>query len=106
PTGSLIWRSRAGGLALTVVSKATFTLLPNTSPLAPVQVPLREQDEYRGVDPARWLWAPADLVPYKLRGDVMLVGHAHAPSGAPVRRLRVRLSVSGVDKTIEVWCDR
>ena len=63
PTGSLVWRGRAGGFALTVVTKATFTLLPNTSPLAPVQIPIREQDEYAGVDPARWLRAPADLVP-------------------------------------------
>lgn len=106
PTGFLVWRSRTGTFAFTVVVKATFALQPGSSPLAAVQAPLRERDEYNGRDPARWLWAPADLVPYKMRGDVMLVGHAYAPSGAPVHRLRVRLAASGVDKTLEVHCER
>lgn len=106
PTGFFVWRSRAGALALTVVSKATFALQPGASALAATQIPLLERDEHAGVDPARWLWAPADLVPYKVRGDVLLAGHAHAPGGAPVRRLRVRLAAFGVDKTLEVLCDR
>lgn len=106
PTGTLIWRSRRGPLALTVVSKATFTLAPGVSPVATAQVPLQERDEFAGHDPARWLRAPADLVPYKIRGDVVLVGQAYAPGARPVRALRVRLAAFGVDKSLDVLCDR
>ena len=105
-TGSLVWRTRKGAFSQTVVCKATFSLAPGRSLLAAQQDPAREHDVYAGLDPARWLWAPADLVPYKMRADVVLVGHAHAPGDAPVRSLRVRLVVAGIDKSLEVRCDR
>jgi uncharacterized protein YjbI with pentapeptide repeats len=105
-TGSLLWRTRQGAFALTVVCKATYKLAPGRSPLSAQQDPVREQDAYAGVDPHRWLWAPADLVPYKMRADVVLVGHAFAPGGQPARKLRARLTTTGIDKTIEVHCGR
>ena len=49
--------------------------------------------------------ARASLVS-QLRGDVVLIGNAYSPGGAPVQRLVARLSVGEVDKAIEVWCDR
>jgi len=105
-TGSLLWRTRQGAFALTVVCKATYKLAPGRSPLSSQQDPVREQDACAGVDPNRWLWAPADLVPYKMRADVVLVGHAFAPGGQPARKLRARLMTTGVDKAIEVHCGR
>lgn len=104
--GMLVWRSRAGALALTVVAKATFQLQPGLSALAATQAPILERDELAGVDPARYVRAPADLIPYKIRADIVLVGQAYAPAGAQLRKLRARLAAFGIDKTIEVWCDR
>lgn len=105
-TGSLVWRSRSGALGLTVVAKGTFALRPGISPLASAQLPLLERDELAGVDPARWVRAPADLVPYKVRSDVVLVGCAHAADGGSTRQQRVRFAGFGVDKALDVFCDR
>ncbi|MFO0588254.1 MAG: DUF2169 domain-containing protein [Polyangiaceae bacterium] len=105
-SGSLLWRTRRGPFAMTVVCKATFTLSPGQSWMAPAQEPAHERDLYTGQDPARWVRAPADLVPYKVRADVVLVGHAYSPDGQPARRVRARLAISGIDKSIEVWADR
>ncbi|MBK9259442.1 MAG: DUF2169 domain-containing protein [Polyangiaceae bacterium] len=49
---------------------------------------------------------PNDVVPYKPRADVLLVGHAYAPDKQPVRSLVTRFVVGAMDKSIEVWCDR
>src|SRR5206468_2579065 len=57
-------------------------------------------------DPQRSLYSPSDLAPFKQRGDVMLVGHAFAPRGEPVRSLVVRIIVGEVDKSIEVHGER
>lgn len=103
PTGSLLWRPRADRWALTVVCKATFTLAPGVSALCPEQDPLRERDEHFDGDPRRSVRASADLVPYKLRADVVLVGSAYAPQRKPVRALVARLLVGDLDKAVEVW---
>ena len=103
--GSVLWQ-RDGAFTLTVVCKATYTLLPAESPLALEQdVPI-ELDEYWDDDERRSLHAASDLVPFKRRVDVFLVGYAFAPKGRPVRSLLVRLVVGGIDKRIEVFCDR
>ncbi len=102
----MIWRPRASAWMLTVVCKATFVLRPQESTLAKEQEPANELDEHWNDDAGRSLRAPSDLVPVKPRVDVVLVGHAFAPSGAPTRSLAARLVVGEIDKTIEVFCDR
>ena len=105
-TGSMLWQVKRGSWALTVVCKATFTLLPGESRLASEKEPTNEEDEYWNDDPARSLHAPSDLVPFKPRADVLLVGSAFAPRAEPVRSLAVHLVVADVDKALEVVCDR
>jgi len=105
-TASLVWRRSSGAWAQTVICKATFSLLPGESPLTAEQVPPSENDKYWHDDPARSLYAPSDLVPFKHRADVLLVGKAFAPRNEPVRSLVARLVVGSVDKAIEVHCDR
>ena len=100
---SLTWRSERAGWMLTVVCKGTFTLLPDESPLASEQEYPNEDDNYWDDDPARSLYSPSDLVPFKVRADVMLVGHAFAPRGEPVRSLTARLIVVDVDNAIEIF---
>ncbi|HMY20584.1 MAG TPA: DUF2169 domain-containing protein, partial [Polyangium sp.] len=81
-------------------------LAPGTSQLADVQEEPFDDDGFWDDDPQRSLYAPSDLVPVKPRADVLLVGHAFAPGGRPVRSLVARFVVGDVDKRIEVWCDR
>ncbi|MGK3961305.1 DUF2169 domain-containing protein [Sorangium sp. So ce118] len=103
---SFVWQAQSGVHVLTVIVKATFTLQPGRCFLAPEQAPVNEADRHWDHDAARSVAAPSDKVPYKLRADVMLVGHAYAPGLQPARSVMTRLAVGELDKSIEVWCDR
>lgn len=106
PCASVTWLNRPQGWVLTVLCKATFSLAPSTSPLAEDQEAIFEADEHWDDDPNRSLRVSSDLVPYKPRADVVLVGAAYAPQQAPVRSIIARLLVGDVDKSIEVSLDR
>ncbi|XXX82819.1 DUF2169 domain-containing protein [Sorangium sp. So ce134] len=106
PASGFVWQSQDGRTAQTVVVKATFALVPGRSCLAAEQQAPSEEDKHWDDDPARSVVAPSDRVPYKPRADVMLIGHAYAPSKRPARSVMVRLAVGDLDKSIEVWCDR
>lgn len=96
------WRSARGGHVLTVVCKATFSLTIGEAQLAARQDAPTEQDRHHDDNPAASLYLPSDLVPFKPRADVLLVGSAYAPRGQPARSLAVQLSVGGVDKSLVV----
>jgi uncharacterized protein YjbI with pentapeptide repeats len=49
---------------------------------------------------------PVDEVMPKLRGEVLLAGHAYAPKGKPVAEMAVRVCVGGVDKRLRVIGER
>lgn len=71
-------------------------------------LPLRQIDEYYdGGDPD---WATikfeSELVPYKPYTDVIVIGKAYAPQGAPVQQMDVSISVGTRTKTIRVLGDR
>ncbi|WP_437510431.1 DUF2169 domain-containing protein [Sorangium sp. So ce1099] len=99
---SLVWRPSPEVSALTVVCKATFTLEPGLSPLAPSQEAPWEVDVLWDDDPRASLRAASDLAPFKRRADVLVVGHAHAPRGELAASLVARLAVGAVDKRVEV----
>jgi hypothetical protein len=103
--GSLLWQ-RNGASTLTVIAKTTFRLTPGTCILSDEQEPLNADDAHLEDDPARSMLAPSDLVPFKARADVVLVGYAFAPRGEPQRQLVVRMNVGEVNKSFEVVCDR
>src|SRR5215813_4265665 len=105
-TGSLLWQPRRGSWVLTAVYKATYSLLPTDSTLAPEQEYPNEDENHWNDDPARSLYAPSDLVPMKPRAEVMLVGHAFAPRGERARAIVARMIVGDVDKAVEVFADR
>lgn len=102
----VVWQANSGAFALTVIVKATFVLQPGTAQLAPEQDPVLKQDRFYDHDPRRSVRVPSDMVPYKPRADVTLVGHAYAPGKQPVRSIVTRLVVGEMDKSIEVWSDR
>jgi hypothetical protein len=91
---------------LTVVCKATYVLQPGEAQLAGEQEYINEDDNHWNDDPARSLYSPSDLVPFKIRCDVMLVGHAFAPRGEPVRSLTAHIQIGEVDKAISIFGER
>ncbi|KYF93008.1 hypothetical protein BE17_25160, partial [Sorangium cellulosum] len=103
---SILWQPQPGAFALTVVCKATFSLRPVASPLALEQDEAQEGDAFWDNDARRSLRAASDLAPFKRRADVLLVGHARAPSGKPARSLVVGLHVGEMHKVLEVHADR
>lgn len=103
--GSLLWQ-RSGGWVLTTICKTVFDFSPGearlrSTPPAPVERDVAWDPPY-----ARSLRASTDYVPTKPTVDVVLTGHAYAPRGQPVRSFVARLAVGGVDKSIDVTCDR
>jgi hypothetical protein len=105
-TRSIVWQPQPGAWMLTVVCKATFVLAPGESRLADVQEEPTDEDGYWNDDETKSLHQASDLVPFKARADVLLVGSAFAPQRRPTRSLSARLCVGDVDKRVEVWCDR
>ncbi|XXY50072.1 DUF2169 domain-containing protein [Sorangium sp. So ce269] len=98
---SLVWRLRPDAWALTIACRAHFELAPGESPLtgAPMAPLEGEDDERRYVEP----WGP--VAPLKRWGEVVVVGHAHAPEGNPVRSLVARLAVGDLDKAVQIRGD-
>lgn len=103
---SLLWQRQRGGSVLTIVCKATFDLFPTQARLAQDQDDPNEDDNHWNDDPVRSLYSPNDLVPFKVRADVLLVGHAFAPRGEQVRAIPTRLVVGGLDKALEAHAER
>jgi hypothetical protein len=100
----VVWRPGHGGFAFTAVCKATFELRPEVSPLAATQEPVVEGDVYAGQGGGPAL--ASEMVPFKKRPEVLVVGHAYAPEGRPVQALVARLVVGEIDKAIQVVGDR
>ncbi len=101
---NVIWMPGHGGFAYTVVCKATFELMPDVSPLAAAQEPVVLADVYGGAGGS--LTLASELVPFKKRPEVLVLGHAHAPEGRPVSSLVARLAIGEIDKAVQVVGDR
>src|SRR5579864_4319652 len=99
PAAGRVWKPRPGAFVLTFVCKATFALAPGKLALAAEQQPVHEFDRPWS-EAVTSLYAATDLVPRKTRADVVLIGSAYAPGGAPVRQLVARLSVGELHKAV------
>jgi hypothetical protein len=98
----------SGRELLVVVIKGTFVLPKAGEPvqLAPEQLPLIMADTFTG---APGFSAPVheiDFAPRKHRCDVLLTGHARAPAGTQVTRLRASIRVGPMEKVFDVVGDR
>jgi hypothetical protein len=102
--GTLPWEDPDGRARLTIVLKATFSWQPAVTP-APTQLPCFPSDIPHGNDTTT-IRFESDLVPFKPRTDVVLVGRAHAPAGAPVTQLAVGLQVGTLRRAMVVFGDR
>ncbi len=106
PAAAFVWQPAPDRWAITVVCKATFTLEPGSAALAADQEPIRDKETHWDDDPKKSLFSPCDLVPFKRRADVVLVGSAYARNDVPVRSAVARIVVGDVDKSIEVFGPR
>lgn len=103
----LPWEDHAGQAQLSVILKATFSLGSDGKiGLADEQQPLLTSDELYEDDPGNIIRLESDLVPFKPRADVILVGWARAPQGQNVTRLQASLKVGALQHHIDVIGDR
>jgi hypothetical protein len=98
-----------GTPVFSVVVKRTYVIVPGRTVVrAERDSPLLDSDHYYEpgdplVNSVRY---EVDLVPYKIATDVVFVGKAHSPGGAPVRQLRASFAVDGYRKSLLVTGDR
>jgi hypothetical protein len=103
---SVMWRDGRGHLFCTVVAKATYELGPGVCTPVPDPLAILADDATWGNDPARSVQAPADLAPFKMTAEVVLVGSAFATDDRAVPSLTARLVVGSVDKALTAWAPR
>jgi hypothetical protein len=97
-----------GRTALTIIVKGTFTIRPDErAEPAAEQLPILYADlPLDAENPALGARFEADVVPYKPRADIVLVGQAHAPPRKLARALDASLRVGRVKKVVRVIGDR
>lgn len=98
----------SGRELLVVVIKGTF-VLPKPGEqvrLADEQLPLIMADTFTGEPGFSAPVQEIDFAPRKHRCDVLLTGHARAPAGKQVTRLRASLRVGPMEKSFDVVGDR
>lgn len=104
--GTMTWQAQDGSWTLTVCVRGTFSLIHGREAvLADMQEPITI-DRHYDADLHQGIYAPSDLVPYKPRTDVILVGSAFAVDHGPVDALIARLAVGEIDKSVGVIGDR
>lgn len=94
--------------SLTLVVKGTFDLRPGEAaqPAEEQEHPTGDEPYDDGEDPSPSLRYASDLGHFKPRGDLLLVGKAHAPDAHPVQRLQVRFRVGDQERVLTVSGDR
>jgi hypothetical protein len=98
----------SGRELLVVVIKGTFVLPKPGEPvrLADEQLPLIMADTFTGEPGYSAPLQEIDFAPRKRACDVLLTGHARAPAGRQVTRLRAGLRVGPMEKVFDVVGDR
>jgi len=108
-SGAVVWRSQ-DRVCLTVITKATFGLVPDGVVRLVAPEPLTRAERHRDDNPARSLVSGGEIDPYKPRVDVLFSGHAHTPAGQLDSAIAVRLGIygqsTGLEKTLHVVGDR
>jgi hypothetical protein len=92
-----------------VLAKRTYQIHPGrAAQRKPNATPLARTDVYydQGDPESSTVKFENDLAPYKLKTDVVLIGHAHAPGGTPTTQTAVGLAVGDHRKVIRVIGDR
>ncbi|WP_437900068.1 DUF2169 domain-containing protein [Sorangium sp. So ce124] len=88
------WRTQ-GQRYITIIVKASFAFTPGAAMWRTEPQEIFRAEVHHGKNPARSVRFTGDLAPYLGRADVLFTGDAHAPDGAHVESLPVRLAVFG-----------
>ncbi|WP_437536350.1 DUF2169 domain-containing protein [Sorangium sp. So ce726] len=88
------WRTQ-GQRYITIIVKASFAFTPGAAMWRTEPQEILRAEVHHGKNPARSVRFTGDLAPYLGRADVLFTGDAHAPDGAHVESLPVRLAVFG-----------
>lgn len=101
------FRSPEGKSILSIIVKGTFNI-PNKglAEIAYKQIPIFFGDEFYDSAKGGSLKFEADIVPFKPKADIVLVGKAYAPGGRSVPFVDVTLQVGTLKKTMRVFGDR
>jgi hypothetical protein len=105
-SASLVWRPQRGGVVATIICKTTYELKTGVAKLAEVQDGCNKRDFHAENNPQLGLYSASDLVPYKPRADVLVVGRAYSPPNELARVVVARVKVGSMDKRIEVHAER
>jgi hypothetical protein len=90
-----------------VVVKGTFSFPDGGDALpAEAQIPFFYGDKHYGEPESTSIMYESEFAPVKALADVVLIGTAHAPGGAPARSVVVELKVAEMSKRIRVVGDR
>lgn len=101
-----VWMKRPAEPCLTVVVKATFTVVERgTCPIAPEQAP-PQGDQYHDDAIERSQRYESDFAFLKPRGECYLVGSCHAPGGRPTPVAMAGFKVGPLVKQMAVIGDR
>ena len=106
PVAPVFWEDVRGQPKVTVVVKSTFFIKDAQLLPADEQLPIFTEDQHYEDDPLASIQFESDMVSFKPRADVVLVGKAYSPGAKPIKRLDVSLSVGRVRKTIRVFGER
>lgn len=90
-----------------VVVKGTFIVGDDGKAiLAEEQAPLVYADEHYGDPGTTAIKYECDFAPFKPQTDILINGHAYAPTGKPIKNMTVALEVGRVKKEVRVIGDR
>ncbi len=108
--GTRLWR-KGGQLRATAIVKATFAFVPGGVMTLVEPAEIRRAEAHHGDNPTRSIRAASDLSPFLECADVVFVGHAHTPGGAPLPSFSIRLALLRgprplLDKTLTLFGDR
>ncbi|MFC1712440.1 DUF2169 domain-containing protein [Candidatus Poribacteria bacterium] len=96
-----------GNPFLVIIVKGTFDIRPDDiASVSSEQMPVAFGDEVYDEKEGGSVKFESDIVPFKPRGDIVLVGRAYAPGGAPAESVDVSLRLGNVSKAIRVIGDR
>ncbi|WP_437580296.1 DUF2169 family type VI secretion system accessory protein [Sorangium sp. So ce887] len=91
---AISWRTQ-GRRYITILVKASFAFTPGAAMWRTEPQEILRAEVHHGKNPARSVRFTGDLAPYLGRTDVLFTGDAHAPDGAQVQSLPVRVAVFG-----------
>lgn len=109
PTAFLYGKTASSEWFLAFVIKATFRMNSQRAVAteAKKQWPVLTKDvPYEKKAPKELVRFESDLVPFKPRADIVLVGSAYAPRGQPTHSLEVEIRVGRTEQVLRVIGDR